>query len=235
MRNILDYIRDNDPSVYARTKFRVIEISSHLHSLQKTALSTAHSDPDHLEHVELINTSIFDWSQVVSSPCFFLALEVIDNFGHDSLRYDPYTEQPMQGSVLIDENGEFFEYYSPTLDPLVSRYLRVREAVARSSYPTPLTFPPKPIRKFLYSLPLAANLTPPEYLPTRLMQFFDILGQYFPHHRLVLSDFTALPEAVPGVNAPVVQTRLPTAHDPCHHSICPSGFTLTFSSPQTLS
>lgn len=207
MRNILDYIRDTDPSVYARTKFRVIEISSHLHSLQKTALSTAHSDPDHLEHVELINTSIFDWSQVVSSPCFFLALEVIDNFGHDSLRYDPYTEQPMQGSVLIDENGEFFEYYSPTLDPLVSRYLRVRSAVARSPYPTPLTFPPKPIRKFLYSLPLAANLTPPEYLPTRLMQFFDILGQYFPHHRLVLSDFTALPDAVPGVNAPVVQTR----------------------------
>ena len=165
MRNILDYIRDTDPSVYARTKYRVIEISDNLHSLQKTALSTNRADPDHLEHVELINTSILDWNQVVSAPCFFLALEVIDNFGHDSLRYDPNTEQPLQGSVLINENGEFFEYYSPDLDPLVTRYLRLRNIVARSPYTTPLTSPPKPLRKFYHSLPLAPNLTKPEYLP----------------------------------------------------------------------
>ena len=39
------------------------------------------------------------------------------------------------------------------------------------------------------------------------MQFFDILATYFPHHRLVLSDFTSLLDSVPGINAPVVQTR----------------------------
>lgn len=207
MRNILDYIRDNDPEVYARTQFRVIEISSQLHSLQKTALSTAASDPDHLEHVELINTSIFDWSQTVLQPCFFLALEVIDNFGHDSLRYDPYTTQPLQGSVLIDDQGEFYEYYSPTIDPLVSSYLDLRNRVARAPFRTPLTFPPTLIRRFLHTLPFAANLTIPEYIPTRLMQFFQILSTHFPHHRLILSDFTALPDAVSGISAPVVQTR----------------------------
>src|SRR5699024_4259349 len=47
----------------------------------------------------------------------------------------------------------------------------------------------------------------PEYIPTRLMQFFDILDSYFPAHRLVASDFNVLPDAVPGLNAPVVQTR----------------------------
>ena len=39
------------------------------------------------------------------------------------------------------------------------------------------------------------------------MQFFDVLNQYFPAHRLVASDFSSLPDAVPGLNAPVVQTR----------------------------
>lgn len=39
------------------------------------------------------------------------------------------------------------------------------------------------------------------------MQFFDILDSYFPAHRLIASDFSVLPDAVPGLNAPVVQTR----------------------------
>ncbi len=39
------------------------------------------------------------------------------------------------------------------------------------------------------------------------MQFFDILRDYFPAHRLVVSDFSSLPEAIEGINAPVVQTR----------------------------
>ncbi|ETN44370.1 uncharacterized protein HMPREF1541_10550 [Cyphellophora europaea CBS 101466] len=207
MRNILDYIRDTDPSVYARTKFRVIEISSSLHSLQKTSLTTPISDPDHLEHVELINSSIFTWDKPVPHPCFFLALEVIDNFSHDSIRYDPYTEQAMQGSVLITEDGEFVEFYEPNIDPLAARYLKLRRLAARAPFRTPLTSPPPAIRKFKHSLPLSPNLTQPEYIPVRLMQFFDVLSTYFPHHRLVLADFTSLPDAVPGINAPVVQTR----------------------------
>ncbi|KPI45152.1 NADH dehydrogenase-like protein [Cyphellophora attinorum] len=207
MRNILDYIRDTDPSVYARTKYRIIEISSSLHSLQKTSLSTSISDPDHLEHVELINSSIFNWKTPVPHPCFFLALEVIDNFAHDAIRYDPYTEQPMQGSVLITEDGEFVEFYDPNIDPLAARYLKLRQLAARAPFRNPLSNPPAPLRKLLHSLPFAPNLTKPEYIPTRLMQFFDVLSNYFPHHRLVLADFTALPDTAPGFNGPIVQTR----------------------------
>ena len=207
MRNILDYIRDMDPSVYARTKYRIIEISSTLHSLQKTSLSPSMSDPDHLDHVELINSSIFNWKTPVPHPCFFLALEVIDNFAHDTIRYDPYTEQPMQGSVLINEDGDFVEFYEPNIDPLAARYLKLRRVAARAPVRTPLTSPPGSLRRLYHSLPFAPNLTRPEYIPTRLMQFFDILSNYFPHHRLVLADFNALPDAAPGINGPIVQTR----------------------------
>ncbi|KIW66824.1 hypothetical protein PV04_06118 [Phialophora macrospora] len=209
MRNILDYIYEHEPEVYSRTQFKIIEISSSLADLQLTSLQRSPYAAEHLDHIQILHRSIFDWTEYVHSPCFFLALEVIDNFAHDSLRYDPETETPLQGSVLIDADGEFFEFYDRNLDPLASRYLRVREIAARSPIITPVTQYPKFIRRLRHALPLAPNLSLPEYIPTRLLQFFDILAAYFPAHRLVLSDFNYLPpsDTVPGLNAPVVQTR----------------------------
>lgn len=206
MRNVLDYIRDTDPEVYNRTKFKIIEISSSMADLQLSNIQKDHSSFGHLEHVEILNRSIFDWKEYVHSPCFFLALEVIDNFSHDCLRYDPESEQPLQGNVLIDEDGEFFEYYERKLDPVISRFLQIRDVASRAPYTTPVSHS-QLLRKLRHSLPLAPNLTQPQYIPTRLMQFFDILRLYFPAHRLILSDFNVLPDAIPGLNAPVVQTR----------------------------
>ncbi|RAL03587.1 amidase signature enzyme [Aspergillus ibericus CBS 121593] len=200
MRNILDYIRDTDHEVYQRTKFKIIEISPALASLQMKNLNESLDAAGHQDHVEIINRSIFDWDTYVHSPCFFLALEVFDNFSHDAIRYDLKTELPQQGGVLIDSNGEFHEYYNTQLDPVAARFMRVRQAAARRKFRSPI--PPKYKRLFRNQ-----EYSPPEYIPTRLMQFFDILNTYFPGHRLVSSDFNILPDAVPGVNAPVVQTR----------------------------
>ncbi|EEQ84718.1 hypothetical protein RJZ56_006453 [Blastomyces dermatitidis] len=205
MLNVLDYIRDVDPEVYQRTKFKIIEISPSLANLQQQNLNKSIHSSGHRGHAEIINRSIFDWNTYVHSPCFFLALEVFDNFSHDAIRYDLETGEPRQGCVLIDTDGEFYEYYIPKLDSVASRYLRVRKAAARRPFATPLRSPLS--RKIQASLPFAPNMTLPEYIPTRLMQFFDILHDYFPAHRLVTSDFNSLPDAAPGYNAPVVQTR----------------------------
>ncbi|KAI1618460.1 ubiquitin-protein ligase E3 C [Exophiala viscosa] len=206
MRNILDWIFENEPEVYERTKFKIIEISKSLADLQMTSLDRSPYAELHRDQTQIIHRSIFDWNEYVHSPCFILALEVIDNFPHDSIRYDPDTEEPLQGSVLINEDGEFFEFYDRNLDPVAQRYLRIREVAARSPFVTPVS-QPKFLRQLRHSLPLAPNLTKPEYIPTRLMEFFDVLHKYFPAHRLVLSDFDYLPDAVAGINAPVVQTR----------------------------
>ncbi|KAI4129474.1 MAG: hypothetical protein LQ347_003768 [Umbilicaria vellea] len=206
MLNILDYIRDLFPNVYERTKFKVIEISSSLASLQTSQLNRSASSRGHTDHVEIINRSIFDWDTYVPSPCYFLALEVFDNFAHDSIRYDPVTEEPLQGTVLIDSHGEFYEFYTPTLDPVASRFLRVRNKACSRPLNHPLSSS-RLMRNIRSRSPFAGNLTVPEYIPTRLMQFFDILRTYFPLHRLVASDFHSLPDTIKGVNAPVVQTR----------------------------
>ncbi|TVY59076.1 Protein arginine methyltransferase NDUFAF7-like protein, mitochondrial [Lachnellula cervina] len=206
MLNILDYIRDTEPSVYDRTKFKIIEISSSLAKLQQQHLMQSLDSKGHHSKVEIINKSIFEWDQLVPSPCYFLAMEVFDNFAHDSIRYDPVTEEPLQGTVFIDKKGDFYEFYEPHIDPVASRFLRVRHAATGGSYSHPLNSS-KILRKLKAIMPFAPNLSQPEYIPTRLMQFFDVLGKYFPGHRLLTSDFHDLPDTIRGVNAPVVQTR----------------------------
>ncbi|KAL9130495.1 MAG: hypothetical protein Q9217_001315 [Psora testacea] len=206
MLNIMDYIHDFHPDVYPRTKFKIIEISSALASLQTSQLTHTASSRGHADHVEIINRSIFDWDTYVPAPCFVLALEVFDNFAHDALRYDPFTDKPLQGTVLIDNDGNFYEFYNREIDPVASRFLRVRRAACSRPFNHPLQ-QRQWLRRFRSSLPFAANLTEPEYIPTRLLQFFDILRDYFPLHQLLTSDFHSLPDTVKGYNAPVVQTR----------------------------
>jgi len=81
--NILDYLRDEYPEIYERTTYKIIEISHGLAKIQQTRLK------QHSHVVEVINKSIFDWNDVVHSPCFFLALEVIVRRRpkRDSLRF----------------------------------------------------------------------------------------------------------------------------------------------------
>lgn len=231
MLNILDYLRANEPAVYERTRYKIIEISSNLAALQKRQLyvggggeqksssaaaaaadgssevASAAAARGHAGRVEIINQSIFDWTAREPSPCFFLAFEVFDNFAHDCLRYDLATEQPLQGVVLLAANGDMFEFYEPQLDPEVARFLRVRDAATEGRYPLP--YPSSRLLRSLKHnlLPFAPNLSPPEYVPTRLMAFFDVLEKYFPAHRLVTSDFHSLPDTIAGLNAPIVQTR----------------------------
>lgn len=207
MVNVLDYIRSMDSEVYARTKYRIIEISTQLAGLQTNRLALPAADSHgHASKVEIINKSIFSWDTYVSSPCFFLALEVIDNFAHDVIRYSPATEQALQGTVLIDSDGEFYEFYAPELDPVAARFLRVRDAACNFPFTHPLRWS-RMMRGMRANLPFAPNLSEPEWIPTRLMQFFDRLQKYFPAHKLLLADFHTLPDSVQGVNAPVVQTR----------------------------
>ncbi|TPX36906.1 hypothetical protein SmJEL517_g00876 [Synchytrium microbalum] len=202
MMNILDYIRDRHPDIYVNTRYNVIEISAKLAALQSEAIP-ASSKSRVLPHdkIRIINKSIFEWDVTVSDPCFIIAMEVIDNFAHDMVRYDNVSGKPVQGVVMIDENGDYQEAYEPATDPLLLRYLELRDI-------PPPVLSPRILRLLRRNLiPFAPNLSRPEWIPTKTIVLFDILAKYFPNHRLVLSDFDKLPDAVSGHLGPVVQTR----------------------------
>jgi Putative S-adenosyl-L-methionine-dependent methyltransferase len=125
------------------------------------------------------------------------------------------TLEPYQGIVVVDGDGQYSTYYTKAVDPLIASFLAIRR---RLFHPPPLPRLLKAsstLRRLYADLPFASNLSSPEFIPTRLLSLLRTLRQHFPRHRLLLSDFCSLPDAIPGVNAPVVQTRYQNTTVPC--------------------
>ena len=68
--DILNYLQEEYPDVYERTRYNVIEISDSLVQLQKRKLK-AHPC------AKVTHKSIFHWKTKEPAPCFFVAMEVI--------------------------------------------------------------------------------------------------------------------------------------------------------------
>lgn len=203
MLNILDFLEKNEPEVYARTKYRIIEISSKLFNKQNSRLER------HRSKVEIINKSILEWDTLVNEPCFFIALEVFDNLSHDVVRYDIDTKEPYQGYVVIDENNDLQEYYSPKLEYWTKEFLKLREESkiplsSLKNHPINQLYPLLKLRNMFN--PLRNNLSDAEYIPTRLLKLFTILKNYFPQHQILASDFSHFDKTLKGYNSPTVQT-----------------------------
>ncbi|KAI9028240.1 S-adenosyl-L-methionine-dependent methyltransferase [Phycomyces nitens] len=225
MMNILDYIQEYEPSVYKRTQYNIIEISSKLAQTQSERQDVREAKDQH-KCVKVINKSIFEWDTYVPEHCFFLGMEVIDNFAHDLIRYDLETMRPFQALVSIDDKGDYTELYEPVgKDSVISQYLGMRK---QTHYRSPV-LSSRVWHRILRNLPIAPNMTAPEFIPTKLFLLLDVLKQYFPHHRLVLSDFSSLPEAIEGVDGPVVQTRYRGTMVPCStYMVQPGWFDIFF-------
>ncbi|KAK9320246.1 S-adenosyl-L-methionine-dependent methyltransferase [Lipomyces orientalis] len=213
MLNVLDYIRETHPDVYERTRYNIIEISGALADKQASHLLTKVESQGFSDKVRIYNKSIFDWTVDVPEPCFFIALEVFDNLAHDSIRYNHVDNKPYQGYVVVNDMGDFEEHYSPELDYWSERFMTLRKEVLPDLDLTkirghPLSTPPFLRRMKAMLNPLAHDLTAPEYIPTRYLQFLEVLNKRFPEHRLLASDFTYLPNSIKGYNSPVVQVML---------------------------
>lgn len=207
-RDILDYIEECEPDVYERTRYHIVEISARLASQQQGRLVR------HVRsgRVDVVHRDFLAWNQDVDEPCFVVALEVLDNLPHDVVRYSTDDLQPYQGLVSIDHTGDFTELWEPVQDPLIRRYLNLFRSVRHPLLPPGASFYlgwiPRWMRRMLHkNTPFYPNLTQPHYIPTGALRFLDVLKKHFPLHRLVLSDFSSLPDHIEGINAPVVQTR----------------------------
>ncbi|KAG5439166.1 hypothetical protein PCANB_001465 [Pneumocystis canis] len=214
MFNILDYLRNTDPDVYARTKYCAIEISHPLAMRQAETLKNTKNYHEHHKRVEIINKSIFDWNKLDPNPCFFILLEVLDNFPHDLIRYNPITQQPYQAIAVIDEIGDIHEFFSPDLDPLIMNYLSIKKKITHE-HNHKYKFISRFFKQFKTFFFFSENLIDPEFIPTKQLLFFDILRNYFPEHNLIISDFSSLSEVIQGLNAPIVQTRISGTTIPC--------------------
>lgn len=126
--------------------------------------------------------------------------------------------------MAINKEGDFDIIYTPVTDPLLDAFLDVRRKL---NHPPPI---PRILRKsqrlrnFYTSMPFAPNLSTVEYIPTRLLNLLQTLRKHFPRHRLLLSDFFSLPDTIPGITAPVVQTRFQNITVPCSTLLVKQGY-----------
>jgi Putative S-adenosyl-L-methionine-dependent methyltransferase len=123
------------------------------------------------------------------------------------IRYDYRSLEPYQALITVDSKGDYGIYYTRVTDPLIASFLDLRRRLGHPP-PIPSILKSPSVRSIYNRLPFAPNLSTPEYIPTRLLGLLRTLRKHFPRHRLLLSDFSSLPDAIPGVHAPVVQARV---------------------------
>jgi len=140
------------------------------------------------------------------------------------IRYDVKTLTPYQAVVAIDAHGDFSFLYEPCTDPLLRRYLAYQRLLPATPSTTPPLIQSSFIRSLYASLPFAPNLSKPDWIPTKAMLFLEKLRETIPGHRLMVADFSELPDTVEGRNGPVVQTRLGGSMIPCETILVKQGF-----------
>lgn len=229
MVDSLLYIRQTAPDIFAKTEYRVIEISPMLAERQRERAARAGL----ASKVEVINQDFLSWTGPsrpgeAEEACYVVALEVFDNLAHDMIRYSHDDLTPLQGYVTIDSAGDFALLYQNVSDPLISRYLALRSSLPESSSTSPPISRPllaSPLLRTIYrNLPFAPNLSKAEYIPTKSLLFLEQLRRRLPAHRLLIADFDQLPEAVDGRNGPVVQTRYRGRMVPCGTFLVKQGY-----------
>ncbi|KAG1726076.1 uncharacterized protein EDB91DRAFT_1239692 [Suillus paluster] len=153
--NVLDFLKTQYPEVYDRT---------HGHRLHQRG---------HGQVVDVVNRSVFRWERKENAPCYVVAAEGRwINFAHDVVRYDLKTLEAYQGVVAVDEVGEFVPFYMKISDPLIASYLALRRRLALPA-PLPRFLRSPSLRRLYASLPFAPNLSPPNYIPTRLLSLLE--------------------------------------------------------------
>lgn len=126
----------------------------------------------------------------------------------------------LEGRVLTNDAASYSqaetfyrEVYELATDPLI---LRTMSLLDQLGYRSPSAHRWS-WRRYLLSHPTVRELLvsdayedpySSEFIPTVAVAFYTKLERYFPRHALILSDFSHLPDTIPGYGSPVVQTRL---------------------------
>ncbi|KAI8985802.1 putative S-adenosyl-L-methionine-dependent methyltransferase-domain-containing protein [Pilobolus umbonatus] len=220
--HILDYIQKYEPSIYKRTQYNIIPL---LDQLQTQLPVIEHSC------LNVHDESIFNWNSLVTEQCFILGMEALSHFPHDVIRYDLKTMEAHQGYICIDNDYNYEEIFEPVgTDQLITRYSSIRKRMGPSEkYNKQLI---QPARSYLYKLQqmmkyprVNQQYTYPEYIPTRLLEFLDILATHFPGHRLIMADYASLDNTVEGINGPLVENN---GSHLCTYQLSPGHFDIIF-------
>ncbi|GLD98128.1 hypothetical protein PINS_up006825 [Pythium insidiosum] len=201
--HILNYLRSHAPDVYERTRYTLVEISPVMAERQRQRVLSEHP------HVcTVLNTDILtfaDQHDVVNEPCFFLAMEVLDNLPHDkvSIRHGKWCETVVRAAASTSSSDgaaatgggseplALVEDVRPVNDPLIRQTLEYFgcDLPLRVQYKlnNPLA---QRVRQLFGKNEIDLDAA---FIPTGAMQLLNTLRTSFPRHHLIAADFDELP------------------------------------------
>eukprot|EP00834_Sanchytrium_tribonematis_P006786 NODE_536_length_6333_cov_0.998877.p1 type:complete len:439 gc:universal NODE_536_length_6333_cov_0.998877:4877-3561(-) len=186
MNDILDFLKEQEPKIYKRIKYKIVDISNF-------DIKTQH------KNVEIVQDSILNLRRTSNEYHIILLNEVLDNFAFDSVRY--LNDEPFQGSILYNPEADsphlvYTEVYSRLEDPHILKLHKILETR------------PSKFERFKSNLPFMNNLTRPYFIPTQISYLFQVLKAMIPNHSMLISDFDSLHDAIPGNNGPRIHAAI---------------------------
>ena len=243
----LRYLRKHAPAVFAKTTFASVEISASLAAAAKKTVRDALDGETGLKRdatrrpsqslsgerafsrdsdvYSVVRGDAADraaWGATDASPCFVVALEVLDNLPHDKVvlattgdengfaRRDPRDKIWFQTRVRLDpETNAHVEHHSePLSDALATRTLAAADAAEAEENERSFARRVARAAEAAFFPPGLAGSRAISYLPTGCLKLLETLHSARPNHRLVAADFDSLPGVtMPGQNAPLVATQ----------------------------
>ncbi|EGZ11098.1 hypothetical protein PHYSODRAFT_318014 [Phytophthora sojae] len=193
--HILDFLQQQAPDVYAKTKYTLIEISPVMAERQRKRVEAAHP-----QQCTVLNQDILTFADThapVNSQCFFLALEVLDNLPHDKVTlqngkwFETVVLMQQQGESETDATPLLREATRPVKDMLIRQTLRYFgcELPLRVSYKNNSGLAQRVRRMLGKDDPVLHSA----FVPTGAMQLLNTLRTAFPKHHLIAADFDSLP------------------------------------------
>ena len=211
---------------------QLISLASHLNPPTSTTTSSSTTAP----RVDVLTMSMLDWSETIEQRVYVIGLEVLDNMPHDKVVQHnnqlyqthvhsltsppppPTTPTSPPSPPPIDPNQRYRESYHPVTDPFIHEYLAYQSHYTASP-------PPPPVKHSYGSLGNAVAVwlagaserlgglvrrrgaEDVVWVATTALLLFHVLHHFMPRHRLLLADFSSLPDTIGGVNGPIVSGR----------------------------
>lgn len=227
--SVLDYLAEHFPGMYEKCEYHVIEMNPYLIPILRTRLV------HHYHHVHIHHLSLLNWRQSETRRCFVLAIELFSGLPHDVIVWDNkgiVSEQWFR-FTQHDNLSSAEETYRSAKDPAILRYLRYLNWLQEESYHALKvlcltggreTIDPPPygsldINRKDNLLTLVSKIlwihSPwrTAWLPTAQMLLLEVLSKYFPRHHFIAIDWNTVRQALPGINAPVLQVKVRVAKD----------------------
>ncbi|KAF4137322.1 putative S-adenosyl-L-methionine-dependent methyltransferase [Phytophthora infestans] len=199
--HILNYLKEQAPDVYAKTKYTLIEISPVMAERQRNRVAVVHP-----EQCSVVNQDILTFADThapVNSQCFFLALEVLDNLPHDkvTVQNGKWYETIVKMGSEANAGPLLEEAMRPVKDMLIRQTLRYFgcELPLRVSYKNNFSLAQRVRRMLGKDAPALSSA----FIPTGAMQLLNTLRTAFPKHHLIAADFDSLPAPNLDENSPV--------------------------------